>query len=118
MKTALFTVALVASQMAFAQIKNNNNESRHVALIEDAIYANCGKMTNLTQIAQSETQVTVDQGITDVKYITLITGTARLDQMQFDQYEITVQSEKSDMYDHSSKNWGAYRVSSVSCVQK
>lgn len=118
MKTALLTIVLITSQIAFGQIKNSANEARHLTLIEDAIQQNCGKMIDLTQVAQKEVQISVDQGVTDIKYTTLITGTQRSDQMYFDKYEITVESEKADMYDHVTKNWGAYGVTSVSCVQK
>ncbi len=118
MKTALLTIVLITSQIAFGQIKNSANEARHLTLIEDAIQQNCGRMTELTQVAQKEIKTSIDQGITDVTYTTLITGTQRSDQMYFDKYEITVESEKADMYDHVTKNWGAYSVSSVSCVQK
>ena len=118
MKTALFTVALIMSQVSFAQIKNSGNEARHQSMIEAAIEKSCGKMLDLTQVAQKEIQVSIDNGITDIKYATLITGSARLDQMYFDKYEITVQSTKADMYDHSTGNWGAYSIDHVSCKQK
>lgn len=118
MKTALLTIVLITSQIAFGQIKNSANEARHQTLIEDAIQQNCGRMTELTQIGQLEIKTSIDQGITDVTYTTLLTGSQRYDQVHMNQYEITVESTKADMYDHTTKNWGAYGVTSASCVQK
>jgi hypothetical protein len=117
MKSVLLTIALLTSQVTFSSIKNSNNETRHQVLIEAAIQEKCGSFYDLTQDSQTETSIRIDNGIVDVKFTTVIYGKSRLDQNMFDEYKITVESEKFDMYDHSSANWGAYSISSVSCVQ-
>ncbi len=117
MKTVLLTIALLTSQVTFATIKNSNNEARHQALIEAAIQDKCGSFYDLTQYSQTETSVRIDNGIVDIKFTTVMYGKSALDQYAFDEYKLTVESEKSDMYDHSSGNWGAYSITSVSCAQ-
>ena len=117
MKTVLLTIALLTSHVTFATIKNSNNEPRHQALIEAAIQDKCGSFYDLTQYSQTETSVRIDNGIVDIKFTTVMYGKSALDQYAFDEYKLTVDSEKSDMYDHSSGNWGAYSITSVSCAQ-
>ncbi len=116
MKTVLLTIALLASQVTFATIKNSNNEARHQALIEAAIQDKCGSFYDITQDSQTETAVRIDNGIVDIKFTTVMYGKSRLDQYIFDEYKLTVESEKSDMYDHTTGNWGYYGIISVSCV--
>ena len=118
MKNLLVIICLLATQAAFAQISNSQNNPRHQAVMAEAIQNNCGYMRDLTQISQTEEIVRVDNGITDVRYVTLLSGVQRLDQAYFDQYEITVLSEYADMYDHTAQDWGAYFTTSVSCVAK
>jgi hypothetical protein len=117
MKTILLTIALLTSQVTFAAIKNSNNEPRHQALIEAAIQDKCGSFYDITQYSQTETAVRIDNGIVDVKFVTVMYGKSRLDQYIFDEYKLTVESEKSDMYDHATGNWGAYSITAVSCAQ-
>lgn len=117
MKSIFLTIALLTSQVAFAEIKNTNNEARHQALIEAAIQDKCGYFYNLEQYSQTETAVPVDNGIVDIKFSTVLYGELRLDQNMFDGYTITVASEKADMYDHTTGNWGAYSITAVSCIQ-
>ena len=118
MKKYFMLIALFVSQVTFSEIKSSKNEIRHQVAIESAIVSACGNMTELTQVAQNEMLISIDQGITDIKYKTLISGFARLDQMNFDKYEITAQSTKADMYDHVEGNWGVYSVESIRCIQK
>ena len=115
MKKLILIAGLIASQVSFAQIKNSQNTARHQSLIAQAIEQNCGSMRNLTEITQAVEVIRVDQGITDKKFTTVLTGEQRLDQNMFDTYKIVVQSEYADMYDHNSQDWGAYFVTSVSC---
>ncbi len=117
MKIAFLTIALLTSQVTFATIKNSNNEARHQALIEAAIQDKCGSFYDITQYSQTETAVRIDNGIVDVKFVTVMYGKSRLDQYIFDEYKLTVESEKSDMYDHATGNWGAYSITAVSCAQ-
>jgi hypothetical protein len=41
-----------------------------------------------------------------------------MDQNIFDEYQIVVESEYADMYDHVNQTWGAYFVNSVKCQMK
>lgn len=118
MKNLLVIVSLLASQTVFAQINNSQNEARHQATMVAAIEKSCGYMRDLTQVSQSEEIINVDNGIQDIKFVTVLTGLQRMDQNIFDQYEIVVASEYADMYDHDSKNWGAYFATSVTCTMK
>lgn len=118
MKNALIIVSLLISQTVFAQINNSQNNPRHQAAIVTAIENNCGYMRDLTQIAQTEEVIRVDNGITDRKYTTILSGFKRLDQYIFDEYEIVVNSDYADMYDHAAQDWGSYSVSSVTCNMK
>lgn len=118
MKTAVLFFALALSQVSFAALSNSTYELRHQDLIENAIEKNCGHMRDLAVVESKEEIIRVDQGITDVKYVTVLTGQQRMDQNIFDTYTITVSSDFADMYDHSSKEWGAYFVSSVKCIMQ
>lgn len=106
MKKMLMVFSIVFAQVSVASIADSNYETRHLNLIEASIVNNCGNFRNLTQVDSKEEIIKVDQGIRDVKFKTTFTGTKRLDQVFFDEYEIIVESEYSDMYDHSSQNWG------------
>lgn len=118
MKIAALLLALATSQVSFAALTNSSYELRHQDLLEKAIEKNCGTMRDLTVVESKEEIIRVDQGITDVNYVTVLTGKQRMDQNIFDTYTITVTSEYADMYDHSSKEWGAYFVSSVKCIMQ
>ena len=117
MKSVILSIALLTSQICFAQIKNSKNETRHQSLIEASIQDKCGSFYNLTQYSQTESTVQIDNGIADIKYTTVIYGYSALDQYATEEYKLTVESVKSDMYDHASGQWGAYAVTSVSCAQ-
>lgn len=118
MKNLLVIISILASQTVFAQISNSQNNPRHQAVILAAIENSCGYMRDLTQVAQTEEIVNVDNGIQDIKYVTVLSGSQRMDQNIFDQYEITVLSEYADMYDHNAQDWGVYFATSVTCVMK
>lgn len=118
MKNFLLVLSVLGAQASFASISASSLEARHQAVIEKAIEANCGFFRDLTEVASSSTVIQVDNGIRDVKYSTLLTGLQRMDQNIFDRYAIAVESEYSDMYDHSTQNWGVYSVSNVSCVME
>lgn len=117
MKNVILMFTLLATQASFAAISESKLEDRHQSLIEEAISKNCGRFSGLTQLTNTEEVIVVDQGIRDSKFLTVLTGLQRLDQNIFDRYTITVNSEYADMYDHETKNWGAYSISSVSCIQ-
>lgn len=118
MKKSFLMLALLISQSSFAAISQSKLEDRHQGLIEEAITNNCGNFRELTQVSSTEEVIVIDQGIRDSRFVTVLSGLQRLDQNIFDQYTITVVSEYADMYDHETKNWGAYSVSSVKCVQE
>lgn len=100
---------------ASAAIKNSNFEARHENEIIESITNKCNWMKNLTVTSTKSEEVKVDQGITDVKYTTTLTGKQIYDQNIYDHYEITVVSWLSDDYDHQSQEYGWYNVESVEC---
>lgn len=103
---------------AFADLTSTGYEARHIKLLKSALEKNCGSFRNLELVSKSEEIIKVDQGITDVKYTTVLTGEQRMDQNIFDTYEIVINSEYYDSYDHENKDWGTYAVSSVKCEMK
>lgn len=118
MKKMLVALSVVFSQVSFASIADSKYEARHLNIIETSIVKNCGNFKNLTQVDSKEKVIVIDQGIRDVQFTTTLTGLKRVDQTIFDEYEIVVESEYADMYDHNSQNWGAYNVTSVTCSMK
>lgn len=115
MKKVLVVLSLALSQVSFAAITGSTLESRHATIVEKAIVENCGYFRDLTELSSKKTLIHVDNGITDAKFTTVLTGLQRLDQNIFDKYTITVESEYADMYDHSAQDWGAFSVTSVNC---
>jgi hypothetical protein len=118
MKKMLVAFSVIFSQVSFASIADSKYEARHLNLIETSIIKNCGNFKNLTQVDSKEKIIKVDQGIRDVEFKTTFTGLQRMDQNIFDEYEIVVESDYADMYDHNSQDWGVYSVTSVSCSMK
>ncbi len=118
MKKTLIAISLLFTQISFAEITNSNHELRHQDLIEKSITSNCGSMRDLTEVSVTSEDIVIDNGIRDINYVTVLSGLQRMDQNIFDRYTITVKSNYADMYDHSSQNWGAYNVSSVTCVME
>ena len=118
MKNGMMGLALLMSLTAQAEILSTKYEVNHVRAIESKIVEKCGYFKDLKEISSTEEVIVVDQGIRDVKYTTVLTGLQRLDQNIFDEYQIVVESEYADMYDHVNQTWGAYFVNSVSCQAK
>lgn len=118
MKKTFILVAILCSQSLFAQIRGSQFETRHQDLILDAVQKKCFLRGNSTLISTTEQNINIDNGIVDVQYTTELNVEDTVDQNMTIQFKVTVQSLKSDMYDHVSKNWGAYSVLSVHCEQK
>lgn len=116
MKKMLTVLSLLVTQASFAAISNSTLEARQADLIEASITEQCGYFRDLTEVSTSKTIISVDQGIKDIKFVSVFEGLQRMDQNIFDKFEIVVESEYSDMYDHASKDWGVYSVSSVKCT--
>lgn len=115
MKIPLILISFLFVQFAMAAIPGSSYELRHQNIIESALSKNCGNFRNLQQVSSHEVVIRIDQGIQDVKFITVLTGEQRYDQNLFDTYKITVESYLSDAYDHGSREWGIYSIDSVKC---
>jgi hypothetical protein len=115
MKTLIALLVVVASQVSVAAINHSNYEDRHQQLIKNAVEQNCGYAFTVEQVNSQEVVDQVDQGIRDVYYTTTLKMTVRIDQGVFDNYTVIVKSQFADMYDHVTKNWGAYSVDNVQC---
>lgn len=115
MKKLLIVLTLTLSQVSFAAITGSSLEKRHANLVEKAINDNCGFFMTLNEVSTKKETIRVDQGITDAKFVTTINGVQKFDQF-FDKYQITVESEYYDSYDHDAKDWGIYQVSAVKCT--
>lgn len=118
MKIVLLLLTVLATQMTSAEVRNSNYEARHLTLIEKSIQEKCGIPSELSQLSSTETIVNVDQGIQDVYFKTVLQGFMHVDQMLYDEYEITVESVLADMYDHDAQTWGTYSVEAVKCDMK
>lgn len=118
MKMSLIALSLLFAQASLAEIKDSQYEVRHQNLLETEILKNCGQMRDLNQISSIQQVIQIDNGIQDIKFKTVLSGLLRLDQNIFDKYIITVHSEYSDMYDHSSGEWGVYSLNDISCVME
>ncbi len=119
MKTKFLTVAFVmmASSVGFAGIRNSSLEPRHQALIEQEVYKQCGISPVLTEVSVQQQPVAIDNGVIDIHYRIQLEGKVGIDQYMYDTYKIQVSSTLTDMYDHSTQNWGAYSVEVVNCMQ-
>lgn len=119
MKALILTIVSVLSVSAFANIENSKFEKRHQDLIKKSIIENCSmRRASFVELSNKTKTIRVDQGIIDYEYETVLEVTDRVDQGVSDLYTVTVKSSYSDMYDHSSQNWGAYSVESVNCIIK
>ena len=98
-----------------AEVLNSDYDVRLNNVIEESITAECNQMDDLTITSSKIVEDNIDQGITDLKISTTLTGKQRYDQNIFDHYEIIVESEYADMYDHSTGEYGWYYVKSVNC---
>jgi hypothetical protein len=115
-KTILFTL-LTLNITAQSAILSSNLESVHQKMITDAVAEKCYLSADLISISESQKVVKIDQGMNDIYYTTTFETTDKYDQFVSDKYIVTVQSVKSDSYDHVNKNWGTYSVLSVQCVR-
>lgn len=106
-----FTSASEAYVMA-----GSNFEVRHQSAVLQALEAKCGYVGDVEVVSSTVEEIRVDQGIVDQKFTTVLRYKQRLDQMIFDTYEANVVSFLYDHYDHSTGNWGAYSVESISCA--
>jgi len=108
-------IGLLLVGSASAEIINSNYDVRLNNAIETAITNECNEMDDLTLVSSKVEEDHVDQGITDLKYTTVLSGQQRYDQNIFDQYKIVVESEYADIYDHSTGKYGWYYVKNVEC---
>ncbi len=118
MKTILFSAALLLSVNANALIQNSTFELRHQEAIELAVQSRCGIYKELTQLSYQQDIVKVDNGITDLYFDIRLESKDSQYPNHYPQYDVTVKSLLSDMYDHSTGNWGAYSVLDVVCTEK
>ena len=118
MKNLMILALTLASSVSFASISNSSYEKNHLVAIEKAIKSNCGRFLELEEVSSTVKKIKVDNGITDYNYITVLEGLYRVDQGVFDKYQITIQSDYTDAYNHSTKDWGIYSVNSISCTMK
>jgi hypothetical protein len=93
----------------------SNFEVRHQSLVLQALEAKCGYVGDVEVISSTVEGIRIDQGIVDQKFTTVLRYKQRLNQMIFDTYEANVVSFLYDHYDHTTGNWGAYSVESISC---
>jgi hypothetical protein len=115
MKKVILCLSLLTSQISLAEIANSKHEIRHQRLIEKAIEETCGPAFDLREDRVKTVIIRVDQGITDKKFETIISGEIIYDQISLP-HTIRVSSEYADMYDHSLKVWGVYTVTNVGCI--
>jgi hypothetical protein len=110
MKTLFAALMFIVSTVSFASIRDSKYDVRHVNVIEAAILKNCGNIGDLAQISSLEEVIQIDQGLYDVRYETVITGTKN--------HQIHVQSYYMDVYDHVAREWGVYSVEAIKCVME
>lgn len=94
----------------------SNFEVRHQSAVLKALEAKCGYVGDVEVVSSTVEEIRIDQGIVDRKFTTVLRYKQPLEQMAFDIYEANVVSFLYDQYDHSSGNWGAYSVESISCT--
>lgn len=114
----VLTIILAIGAFATIATANTHADPRHQSALFTAIENQCGSFRNLEITSVVEEQIRVDNGIMDVEFVTTLAGEQRYEQNMFDSYIIVVKSSYADMYDHTTKNWGAYSVNSVTCVLK
>lgn len=115
MKMLSILTFLTLSLPALA-ISNSGLELRHQEAIRAAVKKQCHlRKVSLNEIKTEATPNRIDQGILDYDFISVLEAKNEFDQGQFDYYRVTVESHYSDAYDHDSRNWGLYHVSSVKC---
>jgi hypothetical protein len=110
-----FASAGIAETVPAYVMAGSNFEVRHQSAVLQALEAKCGYVGDVEVVSSTVEEIRVDQGIVDQKFTTVLRYKQPLDQMMFDLYEANVVSFLYDHYDHSTGNWGAYSVESVSC---
>jgi hypothetical protein len=108
---------LVIGLVAQAQIEGSRMSDHQQSAIAHAVNQSCGTTTGLKVISQTEELVSIDQGIQDALYTTVLQGQQAIDQYLIDTYEIVVKSGLTDAYDHQKQVWGIFTVYSVVCNQ-
>lgn len=111
----LSLIATLLGTTCFANLQNSSYSPRHQQAIRTAIKVECGFEGIFKQESSKVEAVSVDQGITDYSFTTVLTYAHKIDQGVFDHSVITVYSHLSDMYDHEANDWGTYSVISVKC---
>lgn len=115
MKTLTLTLGLLFSLSSFA-IKNSQLDSRHQQVIKKSVMEHCHlRRSQFEEMNTNAIARRVDQGILDYDYTTVLKVSEWIDQGLTDSYKVTVQSDYSDSYDHETRQWGIYSVSSVRC---
>ena len=119
---SIFGAAVLGAALFFTStseaayvMTGSNFEVRHQSAVLQALEAKCGYVGNVEVMSSTVEDIRVDQGIVDQKFTTVLRYKQRLNQMIFDTYEANVVSFLYDQYDHSTGNWGAYSVESISC---
>jgi len=106
MKALTLTLLAVFSFSAFSQIWFSDLDKRHQEVIRKALVKKCDVPNAwLNQISNKTTRVSVDQGITDYDYETVIEVEGN--------GVVTVFSSYGDMYNHTEQDWGVYSVQSI-----
>lgn len=109
-------ITLTALSLSALAGGNSELEPRHLKVIERAIKDQCHlRKITPTKISTEARENRIDQGVIDFDYITYLEVKNEFDQGQYDLYSITVISHYTDAYDHHSRVWGIYSISSVKC---
>lgn len=111
-----FSALVAVGQLTYAAMKNSDYDKRHQRSLIEAVRKQCGVPVENATVTQSVTHlVPVDQGIHDTLYVTTFQFLVPIDQGVFDLVEARTESYYRDHYDHQSKDWGVYEVTSVTC---
>ncbi len=100
----LMTLFTLSSE---AKIINSAYESDHQAVIEKALYTECGfHPTAVTQISSQVNVEEIDQGVRDTYYTTILEVKIKIDQNFYDVYTVQV---------NSMSTYSFYEVRSIKC---
>ena len=114
MKTMIILVSVLASQISFADMRNSKYEVVHQQSIEESVVQACGIAGVLTQESSDQQLVSVDNGVNDIYFTTVLKVSTKMDQFSGEN-TVVVKSVLTDAYNHETKNWGVYSVESVVC---
>jgi hypothetical protein len=109
----ILTVLVLLPAIASATIDESTLDPRHQAAIEAAIQNSCGLSGHMIQVEHFERPVRIDSGIIDYTFTTVVVVRVGIDQYNYDEHRVAVESEYSDSYDHKLRDWGTYSVKSV-----